>query len=86
MIVEKCLTICPTLTFKFSVLVHVIVKSATTGYAVANASVLFFLCIFVVIYKVNLYESGTGLDDVSYTNSEGVASFSVRLVNPEGKK
>merc|ERR1712013_67767 len=28
------------------VTVHVIVKSATTGYAVANASVIFFLCIF----------------------------------------
>merc|ERR1712177_169883 len=47
-----------------TVLVHVIVKSATTSYAVANAS-------------VNLYESGTGLDEVSYTNREGVASFSV---------
>merc|ERR1711973_902773 len=49
------------------VTVHVIVKSATTGYAVANAS-------------VNLYEYPTGLDYLyytSYTNEEGVASFSV---------
>merc|ERR1712107_629556 len=49
------------------VTVHVIVKSATTGYAVANAS-------------VNLYEPPTGLDYLyytSYTNEEGVASFSV---------
>merc|ERR1712013_31187 len=49
------------------VTVHVIVKSATTGYAVANAS-------------VNLYESPTGLDYLyytSYTNGEGIASFSV---------
>merc|ERR1712156_361604 len=46
------------------VAVHVVVQSATTGHAVANAS-------------VNLYESGTGLDDMSYTNGEGVASFSI---------
>merc|ERR1712156_590247 len=46
------------------VAVHVVVQSATTGHAVANAS-------------VNLYESGTGLDEMSYTNGEGVASFSV---------
>merc|ERR1712180_320408 len=46
------------------VTVHVVVQSATTGHAVANAS-------------VNLYESGTGLDEMSYTNGEGVASFSI---------
>merc|ERR1711962_772519 len=46
------------------VTVHVVVQSATTGHAVANAS-------------VNLYESGTGLDEMSYTNGEGIASFSV---------
>merc|ERR1712156_1386648 len=41
------------------VTVHVVVQSATTGHAVANAS-------------VNLYESGTGLDEMSYTNGEGI--------------
>merc|ERR1712240_145308 len=46
------------------VAVHVIVKSATTGYAVANAS-------------VNLYDFLSGLDETSYTNGEGIASFSV---------
>jgi len=46
------------------VTVHVIVKSATTGYAVANAS-------------VNLYDFLSGLDETSYTNGEGIASFSV---------
>ena len=72
--------------YKFSVTVHVIVKSATTGYAVANASVIFVLGIFVLIFKVNLYDFLSGLDETSYTNGEGIASFSVRLVNPEGKK
>merc|ERR1711973_1044569 len=46
------------------VAVHVIVKSATTGFAVANAS-------------VNLFDFLSGLSDTSYTNGEGVASFSV---------
>merc|ERR1711973_827218 len=46
------------------VTVHVIVKSATAGYAVANAS-------------VNLYDFLSGLDETSYTNGEGIASFSV---------
>jgi len=46
------------------VAVHVIVKSATTGFAVANAS-------------VNLFDFLSGLSDTSYTNAEGVASFSV---------
>merc|ERR1712240_875660 len=46
------------------VTVHVIVKSATTGYAVGNAS-------------VNLYDFLSGLDETSYTNGEGIASFSV---------
>merc|ERR1712055_644295 len=44
--------------------VHVIVKSATTGFAVADAS-------------VNLFDFLSGLSDTSYTNAEGVASFSV---------
>merc|ERR1711973_901414 len=46
------------------VAVHVIVKSATTGFAVANAS-------------VNLFDFLSGLSDTSYTNGEGVASFSI---------
>merc|ERR1711973_902684 len=46
------------------VTVHVIVQSATTGHAVANAS-------------VNLYDFLSGLDETSYTNGAGVASFSV---------
>merc|ERR1711872_602407 len=46
------------------VTVHIIVKSATTGHAVANAS-------------VNLFNFLSGLSDTSYTNGEGVASFSV---------
>ena len=66
--------------------VHVVVQSATTGHAVANASVIFFLGIFVLIFKVNLFNFLSGLDETSYTNGEGIASFLVRLVNPEGKK
>merc|ERR1711872_933844 len=46
------------------VTVHVVVQSATTGHAVANAS-------------VNLFNFLSGLSDTSYTNGEGVASFSV---------
>merc|ERR1711872_383015 len=46
------------------VTVHVIVKSATTGYAVGNAS-------------VNLFNFLSGLDETSYTNGEGIASFLV---------
>merc|ERR1711973_1020941 len=46
------------------VTVHVIVQSATTGHAVANAS-------------VNLFDFLSGLSDTSYTNGEGVASFLV---------
>jgi len=46
------------------VTVQVVVQSATTGHAVANAS-------------VNLFNFLSGLSDTSYTNGEGVASFSV---------
>merc|ERR1711872_1091122 len=46
------------------VTVHVIVQSATTGHAVANAS-------------VNLFNFLSGLDETSYTNGEGIASFLV---------
>merc|ERR1711973_404566 len=46
------------------VTVHVVVQSATTGHAVANAS-------------VNLFNFLSGLDETSYTNGEGVASFSL---------
>merc|ERR1711973_981207 len=46
------------------VAVQVVVQSATTGHAVANAS-------------VNLYDFLSGLDETSYTNGEGIASFSV---------
>merc|ERR1711872_886740 len=46
------------------VAVQVVVQSATTGHAVANAS-------------VNLFNFLSGLSDTSYTNGEGVASFSV---------
>merc|ERR1711962_427805 len=47
--------------------VAVIVKSATTGYPVANASVNFRTTTADMDY----------MDDTSYTNGEGVASFSV---------
>merc|ERR1712180_242338 len=50
-----------------NVAVHVIVKSATTGYPVANASVNFRTTTADMDY----------MDDTSYTNGEGVASFSV---------
>merc|ERR1712116_103963 len=46
------------------VTVQVVVQSATTGHAVANAS-------------VNLFNFLSGLSDTSYTNGEGIASFSV---------
>merc|ERR1711872_926711 len=46
------------------VAVQVVVQSATTGHAVANAS-------------VNLFNFLSGLSDTSYTNGEGVASFLV---------
>merc|ERR1711973_30936 len=46
------------------VTVHVVVQSATTGHAVANAS-------------VNLFNFLSGLDETSYTNGEGIASFLV---------
>merc|ERR1711872_339732 len=46
------------------VTVHVVVQSATTGHPVSNAS-------------VNLFNFLSGLDETSYTNGEGVASFSV---------
>merc|ERR1712055_298979 len=46
------------------VTVQVVVQSATTGHAVANAS-------------VNLFNFISGLSDTSYTNEEGIASFSV---------
>merc|ERR1711872_819482 len=46
------------------VTVHVVVQSATTGHPVSNAS-------------VNLFNFLSGLSDTSYTNGEGVASFSV---------
>merc|ERR1711962_1279300 len=49
------------------VAVHVIVKSATTGFAVADASVNFRTTTADMDY----------LSDTSYTNGEGVASFSV---------
>merc|ERR1711962_461982 len=49
------------------VAVHVIVKSATTGFAVADASVNFRTTTADMDY----------MDDTSYTNGEGVASFSV---------
>merc|ERR1712156_1176896 len=49
------------------VAVHVIVKSATTGFAVADASVNFRKTTVDMDY----------MDDTSYTNGEGVASFSV---------
>ena len=45
----------------------------------------FFFVFFVLIFKVNLFNFLSGLSDTSYTNAEGVASFSVRLVNPGGK-
>jgi len=46
------------------VTLQVVVQSATTGHAVANAS-------------VNLFNFLSGLSDTSYTNGEGIASFSV---------
>merc|ERR1712240_640682 len=46
------------------VTVHVVVQSATTGHPVSNAS-------------VNLFNFLSGLSDTSYTNGEGVASFSI---------
>merc|ERR1712180_348842 len=57
------------------VAVHVIVKSATTGFAVADASVNFRTTTADMDY----------MDDTSYTNGEGVASFSVNDYDDEGE-